>query len=573
MSDVLLFDGAFGTYYNMLHGTSIVPEFANLNRKNAVYEIHREYIAAGAQAIKTNTFAANAALCEDPALLGEIIKNGYETAVLAAGNTVKVFADIGPIAGENAAYEYERITEQFLSLGAKCFLFETQQELLPLKGAIRRIKEAVRGATVMTSFAVSQDGYTRAGGYYRSLVEEALSIGADYAGLNCICGPSHMLELMRALDTEKYPLIAMPNSSYPSVVSGRTVYLDNPDYFSDLLVKLCQCGVRVLGGCCGTTPKHIRAAAEKLRKVTGSEKVEAPIRRVAGPGEGRADFFKKEGKIVAAELCPPVDTDMTYVLGAAERLKACGSDYITVPDSPLAKPRAGSMMIAAKIQREVGIKTIPHMACRDRNRIGLQGELVSGNIEGIENVLVMTGDPIPDAARDGNKNVFGFNSFRLMRFIHALNEDLFSGAPYRIFGVLNLNARRFDVELRRAEEKILNGAVALFTQPVFTRQNVENLAAAHAALRCTLLAGIMPVAGYRNAVFLNNEVAGIEVPQRILDLLKDKGPEETKEISVGFCQQLIDRVYDLCDGFYMITPLKKIDFTEAVIQYIRRKES
>ena len=182
----------------------------------------------------------------------------------------------------------------------------------------------------MTSLRSPQDGYTRAGGYYQSLVEEALSTGADYAGLNCICGPSHMLELMRALDTEKYPLIAMPNSSYPSVVSGRTVYLTTQIIFLTCWSNYCQCGVRVLGGCCGTTPKHIRAAAEKLRKVTGSEKVEAPIRRVAGPGEGRADFLKK-GKIVAAELCPPVDTDMTYVLGAAERLKACGSDYITVP--------------------------------------------------------------------------------------------------------------------------------------------------------------------------------------------------------------------------------------------------
>ena len=568
---MMLFDGAFGTYYHALHGSAIAPEFANIHRKNAVYEIHREYLAAGAQAIKTNTFAANFSLCSDSSTLGEIIKNGYETAVLAAGGNGKVYADIGPICSENAGYEYGRITEQFLSLGATNFLFETQQETTCLKDAVRRIKSTGNKTKVLVSFAVSQDGYTKTGGYYKSLIEDALSAGADYAGLNCICGPAHMLELIRALDTENLPLIAMPNSSYPSMVNGRTAYIDNPEYFSELLVKLYQCGVKILGGCCGTTPNHIRAAAERLHSAAGIKML--PVRRksvcVSAP---EPEAFSKNRKIIAAELSPPADTDMTYVLSAAEQLKACGADYITVPDSPLAKSRAGSMMTAAKIQREIGIPAIPHVACRDRNRIAIQGELLAGNIEGIRTLLIMTGDPIPDTARDGNQSVFGFNSFRLMRFVSALNGDLFAGAPYRICGVLNLNALHFDVELKRAEEKIRNGASVLFTQPVFTRQNAENLEAARQSLNCMLLAGMMPVAGYRNALFLNNEVAGIEVPQRMLEMLKGKDEEETKKISVGFCQQLIDRVYDSCDGFYLITPLKKIAFTEEIVNYIRGKE-
>lgn len=572
MSDVLLFDGAFGTYYHALHGSAMAPELANLHRKNAVYEIHREYLAAGAQAIKTNTFAANSALSTDSSLLGEIIKNGYETAVLAAGGSERVFADIGPIRSENAAYEYGRITEQFLSLGASNFLFETQQELEPLKASIRRIQAVRRNARIFVSFAVSLDGYTKAGGFYKTLIAEALAAGADYAGMNCICGPAHMLELIQDLDVEAQPLLAMPNSSYPSMVNGRTAYIDNPDYFSDYLVRLYQCGVNVLGGCCGTTPNHIRAAAEKLRAASGIKRL--PVRKKAEAlktAEPKG-FLTEDRKMIAAELSPPIDTDMTYLLGAAERLKACGADYITVPDSPLAKPRASSVMTAARIQREIGIETIPHVACRDRNRIALQGELLSGNMEGLRNILALTGDPIPDTARDGNPSVFGFNSFRLMEFVRALNSDLFADSPYRICGVLNLNARNFDVELRRAEEKIRNGATVLFTQPVFTRQNAENLTAARQSLSCMLMAGIMPVASYRNALFLNNEVAGIEVPARILTLLKDKNAEETKEISVGFCRQLIDRVYDSCDGFYLITPLKKLEFTEMLIEYIRGKE-
>ena len=566
-----LFDGAFGTYYQRLTGSGENPEQAVLNNPYIVREIHQRYIQSGANAIKTNTFGANTAVYNDAKTVKAIIKAGYRIAQEAAGVSCAVFADIGPVRSESpeADGEYLRIVEAFMEEGAVNFLFETFPGAEGLLPAIDLIKKNIKDSVVITSFAVSQDGYTAEGEYFIDLFEKTGAAGADYTGLNCICGPAHMLELISRCDTAKYRISAMPNAGYPSVVNGRLVYIDNPDYFAGKLGEIASRGARVIGGCCGTTPDHIAAIKRLLGEKSVSEpKSGAYSPRIAVP-RITEEVPDKHRKLIAVEIDPPVDADVSFLMSAAEKAKACGADYVTLADSPLARTRADSFMLAGKIQREIGIKTIPHLTCRDKNQIAIKAQLLAGNIEGIRNVLAVTGDPVTKTNRSDLKDVFGFNSYKLISFIAKLNADIFGKTPYAVYGALNINSVNFPAELRRAEEKLRNGACGLFTQPVYTKTHIENLRAARERLKCRLFAGILPFASLKNALFLNNEVTGIDIPRETVESLKGASEEEVRSISVGFCKSRIDDAYDLCDGYYIMTPMKKIDFVLDLITYIR----
>lgn len=561
----LIFDGAFGTYFAQRGGRG-APELANIARPDDVLEIHREYIEAGAQAIKTNTFAANLGLDGDFDRIKEILEKGWELAKRAAeGENVRVFADLGPIYSDGAAEEYIRLADVFLDLGARDLLFETLNDAAALKDVIAHIRRRAQGCTVIASFAVGQDGYTKTGHYYKTLLTEAEQAGADHVGLNCICGPAHMLRLIKDIPTGRHSLAAMPNAGYPTIVNSRTVYQDNPEYFADKLCEMYAYGADIVGGCCGTTPEHIRLAAELMKK---TKRISAPVvesvkRRVEKPR------FKQA--VIAVELSAPVDTDTEYILSASAKAKESGADFITVPDSPMGKTRANSFMISAMIERRVQIKTIPHVCCRDKNQIAIKGDLLAANIENVDNVLAITGDSVTKTDRNDAKNVFNFNSYKLIEFIRGLNETVFEKRPYNICAALNINAANFGVELERARRKIESGAVCLLTQPIFSEENIKNYLLAKEKLDCRILAGVMLLAGYKNALFLNNEVPGVEIPESVIDSLRDKGAEETKKICVDYAINIADRVSDGCDGYYIMTPLKKIDFSAQVVKYLRRK--
>lgn len=567
MKPFFLFDGAFGTYYHKHNPDCRYPELANLEDKETVSLIHREYLDSGVNALKTNTFGANSFVFPDRAKLVQIIRNGYRIAVGAAEQKAAVFADIGPALGDCPEDSYLETADLFLQEGATRFLFETQHSASELLSAIRRIKASVPDSIVIVSFAVSQDGYTQTGEFYQSLLAQADAAGADYVGLNCICGPAHLLRLVSVLDTEKYAVSVMPNAGYPSVINGRTVYVDNPDYFSDKLTQIYRCGVRALGGCCGTTPRHMKATAEKLRLAgapcpplrPATDKPTAPT-----PVPAQWDH-----PIIAVELSAPADPDISFALSAGAKMKAAGADFITIPDSPLARARANSLMISSKIHRELDMPVIPHLCCRDRNQIAIKGDLIAAHIEGLRDVLAITGDPIPEADRTSAKNVFGFNSYRLIRFISTLNRELFSAAPYRICGALNTSSPQFSQELKRAEEKLKCGADCLLTQPLFSEENLRNYRLAKKELGCRILAGIMPLAGYKNAVFLDNEVPGIRIEPELIARLKDKSPEQAREICLDFAEKIIDQIKEGCDGFYIMTPLKKAELSERLVRYIR----
>ncbi|MBQ7792824.1 MAG: homocysteine S-methyltransferase family protein, partial [Clostridia bacterium] len=254
MKQPFYFDGAFGTYYREKYETNEPCEFANLTHPQRVLEIHKEYIGAGVDAIKTNTFGVNSALSQDEYKIREILTSGYLLACQATENTdVTVFCDIGYIDGEHQKEEYLRNVDAFLSLGAKNFLFETLQEYESLHEVIGYLKQKEPSATVLVSFSVSQDGYTKKGYFYESLLKQASSV-ADIVGLNCQCGPSHLYQLVERLNLSDYPAFsAMPNAGYPQSVNGRTVYSNNIEYYAEKLLSIAALGVSVIGGCCGTT--------------------------------------------------------------------------------------------------------------------------------------------------------------------------------------------------------------------------------------------------------------------------------------------------------------------------------
>ena len=573
------FDGAFGTYYFESGGCHEYCELANLDEGELVRQIHREYIAAGATAIKTNTFGANSFLL-DGRQTEEIIKKGFALATEAAAAKATVFADIGGIHTEPeiAQVEYLRIADLFLQCGAKHFLFETLPELSPVLPATAAIKERDPEAEIIVSFAVSQDGYTQSGLYYKELIAAAASVpGITACGLNCICGPSHLLTLIRQLDLTDVCFSAMPNAGYPQTINGRTFYRNNAVYFSQKLKEIYCAGATIVGGCCGTTPEHIRLAVDAIRKeqngvpATTLPAVSAPL--PASRQNSFADKLKNKNRVIAVELDPPLTPDISFQLGAAQKIAEAGGDVITVADSPLSRARADSLITAARIHRDTGMEVLPHLTCRDRNHIGIKSALVGAGIEHVHNVLAITGDPVAQTDRNRIKSVFSMNSFQLISFIRSLNDEIFFDDPYQIGAALNINAPSFDAELERAQRKVESGANFFLSQAIFSPAAVENLDRAARKLCVPVLAGILPIAGYKNAVFLNNEVSGITIQDELIQRLKDQPPDAAREISLEYSKKIIDSVAGTAGGFYLMTPLKKVDLVCELIRYIRQRHA
>ncbi len=574
-TNISFFDGAFGTFYFEKTRDYKPCELANIHSPQTVINIHKDYIAAGAQAIKTNTYSVNSAVFPDLLQRKEIIKTAMVNAKEAAEDTdTQIFCDIGYINSDkdDVELEYVYIANDFLKNGGENFLFETLPEFSPIVKALEFIKEKMPGAVIVTSFAVSQDGYSKKGIYYKNLLQQALDCPyVDIVGLNCQCSPSHMRNLIKNLDKMYKPLLAMPNSSYPSAFNGHMTYDDNSEYFAQKMVEISTYGADIIGGCCGTTPRHIRLAIDSVKKLNGKKEEKQQVNQVIEPKNTRFTIPEicKNKKIIAVEIDPPMDSDMSFGISAGFKLKEAGVDVITVTDSPLARARADSIMVAAKIKREVGIETMPHISCRDKNRISLKGGLIGASFENINNVLAVTGDPIMQDIFSGKTGVFSFNSYGLISFIQQLNSEIFKATPFATGRALNVNVPNFDKELARAKKKLEKGAKFFLTQPMYNDEAVANFRLAAAELSVPVLAGLMPPAGYKNAVFLNNEVSGITMDEDFVQSLKDKERAEVVEISTDFCFDIAKKVADVRGGFYLMTPMKRVDLTVRLTEKIR----
>ena len=577
----LLFDGGMGTYYKTKPGQEC--EQANLTDPEGILAVHRAYLAAGADAIKTNTFSLPRLAAAQQPGWEQLADAGWQLAAKAAGETgAAVFADLGPAPNtENLPAEqvYLAVAKRFALLGAQNFLFETLSAEDGVLEAIRALKQTVPEAFVLVSFAVLPDGYTREGRYCAELVRRMAQSGVvDAVGLNCVSAPGAMRALVQQLGDAGLPLSVMPNAGYPVVARAQVRYQGKPEYFARELSRLAAEGVRILGGCCGTTPQHIaalRTALDALPETLPAAPAAKPAEAAKSVVEMDDAFLRKlraGQRVIAVELDSPKDADLTAYLEGARRLQAAGADLLTIADCPIARARMDSSLVACRVHRELGMNVLPHMTCRDRNLNATKALLLGLYAEGVREVLAITGDPIPTAERDEVKTVYQFNSRKLAQYIVSLaGEGREMPSPITVFGALNLNARNFEVELRRAAEKLENGMSGFLTQPVLSAQAVENLKKARETLgeQAKILAGILPVVSQRNAIFMENEVNGIHVDEAIIQKFEGLDRAAGEELGLEVSVQAAKAAAPYADGFYLMTPFNRVALMERLIARLR----
>ena len=577
----LLFDGGMGTYYKAKPGTEC--EQGNLLDPAGVRKVHREYLAAGAEAIKTNTFGLPRMAAARQPDWQALARAGWKLAAEAAVETgAAVFADLGPAPDTEAAPAgsiYTAVARCFVEQGAKNFLFETLSSDAGVLEAVQAVKAQIPDAFVLVSFAVLPDGYTREGMYSKDLVRRMTESGiVDAVGFNCVSAPGAMRTLVQQLGSTALPLSVMPNAGYPVVTRTQVKYQGKPEYFAKELARIAAEGVRILGGCCGTTPAHVAALRAALDSLPAVEKA-APAVQVSTPEAPTVEkddaFLRKLNagkKVIAIELDSPKDADLTNYLAGAKRLQAAGADLLTIADCPIARARMDSSLVACRVHRELGLCTLPHMTCRDRNLNATKALLLGLYAEGVREVLAITGDPIPTAERDEVKNVYQFNSRKLAQYIVSLaGEGREMPSPMTVFGALNLNARNFEVELRRAGEKLENGMSGFLTQPVLSEQAVENLRRTRETLgeRAKILAGIMPVVSQRNAIFMENEVNGIHVAEDIIEAFAGLDREQGEALGLEISLKMAREALPYADGFYLMTPFNRVALMERLIARLK----
>ena len=579
----LLFDGAMGTYYKAAPGVEC--EQANLTDPAGVLAVHREYLAAGADAVKTNTFSLPRLAAAHAPGWEQLAQAGWQLAVQAAEETgAAVFADLGPAPDTEAVpagQVYTAVAKQFAALGARNFLFETLSSDAGLLDAVGAIKAEVPDAFVLVSFAVLPDGYTREGMYCKDLARRMQESGiVDAVGLNCVSAPGAMRTLAKQLGGS-LPLSVMPNAGYPVVTRTQVKYQGRPEYFARELGRLAAEGtVQILGGCCGTTPAHIAALRAELDSLPVVEKT-APAEEFSTVKkqtvENEDSFLRKLNageKVIAIELDSPRNADLTGYLEGAKKLQAAGADLLTIADCPIAQARMDSSLVACRVHRELGLCTLPHMTCRDRNLNATKALLLGLYAEGVREVLAITGDPIPTAERDEVKNVYQFNSRKLAQYIVSLaGEGREMPGPMTVFGALNLNARNFDVELRRAKEKLENGMSGFLTQPVLSAQAVENLKKSRETLGADakILAGIMPVVSQRNAIFMENEINGIHVEDWIIEKFAGLDRAQGEELGLAISLEMAKAALPYADGLYLMTPFNRVALMERLIGRLKQE--
>ena len=573
----LLFDGAMGTYFAALPGRAEERcERACLDHPEEVRAIHRAYLEAGCRAVKTNTFSVGADLAQgDENLAEEIINAACRLAQEeASAFDAYVFADLGPAPEDSTLSpgdNYCRQADWFLDRGIRHFLVETLPSDDGIPELARHLKARCPEAYLIISFAVGPGGTTRYGVSGAELYRRAAALPeVDAVGFNCVSGPHHLLEYIQTLYPVEKPLSVMPNAGYPTVLGRRTVYHGAPEYFGQKLAQIAQAGAAIVGGCCGTTPAHFAQAKRALESTPALSVPAVPAgakERRAPDANTLAEKLNSGRRVIAVELDPPVDDNITPFLDGVRVLRDAGADAITIADCPIGRPRADSSLLACKIHRELGVEPLPHMTCRDRNLNATKALLLGLSMEGVHNVLLVTGDPIPTEDRDEVKSVFNFNSRKLARYVSGLNEQL--STPFQIFGALNVNAKNFDMQLKMAREKEGNSVAGFLTQPVLSREALDNLKRAREALNGKILGGIFPIVSYRNACFLNNEIAGMRVCDEIIQLYKDRDRGESEALAAAISARVAREIEPYTDGLYLMTPFRRVELITRIIREIR----
>lgn len=580
----LIADGSFGTYYSQKYKTVDIPEYANITASQRISEIHTEYINSGAKLIRTNTFASNTySLDCSIEEVKENIKAAYKIAkeaVEQSGKEIFIASNIGPVPAvfqpdfEAVEEEYYQIAKTFIDEGADILCFETFTQSEHIMPAIKRIKEECN-PFIIVQFCVNQYGYSEAGESAERLVSEtAFSKCVDAVGLNCGVGPAHMQQILSRINLNNNCFVtAMPNAGYPLLVRNRVKYADNPIYFASKVNDIALLGADIIGGCCGTTPDYIREVAKtidltptvKSDETSANNENEKPV--IKKSFFRNADGTIKDKKLIAVELAPPFGANDKKLLEAAHMLKGLGVDVLTFPDSPSGRTRIDSVLMAQKVKNVTGFEVMPHICCRDKNAIAMRSTFLGASINDINNFLIITGDPIPVMARQVVKSVFNFDSVGLMRIADEMNSEALKDSPLTYGGAINQSRRRIESEIKRVQKKMEAGAEFFLTQPVFTAEDAERLRRVKEETGARILCGIMPLVSRKNALFMKNEISGVNVTDEVIERYPENADREDGEnVGVELAKEMIAATRDFADGYYFSFPFNRTYLLKRIIE-------
>lgn len=582
----LIADGSFGTYYSQKYKTVDIPEYANITAPQRISEIHTEYINSGAKLIRTNTFASNTySLDCSIEQVKENIKAAYKIAkeaVEQSGKEIFIAGNIGPVPAvfqpdfEAVEEEYYQIAKTFMDEGADILCFETFTQSEHIMPAIKRIKEECN-PFIIVQFCVNQYGYSEAGESAERFVSEtAFSKCVDAVGLNCGVGPAHMQQILSRINLNNNCFVtAMPNAGYPLLVRNRVKYADNPIYFASKVNDMALLGADIIGGCCGTTPDYIREVAKtvdltptvKSDETSANNENEKPV--IKKSFFRNADGTIKDKKLIAVELAPPFGADDKKLLEAAHMLKGLGVDVLTFPDSPSGRTRIDSVLMAQKVKNVTGFEVMPHICCRDKNAIAMRSTFLGASINDINNFLIITGDPIPVMARQVVKSVFNFDSVGLMRIADEMNSEALKDSPLTYGGAINQSRRRIESEIKRVQKKMEAGAEFFLTQPVFTAEDAERLRRVKEETGARILCGIMPLVSRKNALFMKNEISGVNVTDEVIERYPETADRENGEnVGVELAKEMIAATRDFADGYYFSFPFNRTYLLKRIIEEV-----
>jgi homocysteine S-methyltransferase len=605
---VLVCDGAMGT---MLYakGVFINKSFdaLNVSQPDLVAEVHQEYVRAGADIIETNTFGANRIKLGSFGIadrLRAINEQGARIARHAADDRAYVAGSIGPLGiriepwgktGVDEAREFFR--EQAAALaagGVDLFILETFRDLSEICAAIDAVR-SVSDLPIVAQMTTEENGDTLDGTPPERFAPELERRGATVIGVNCAVGPAPMLDTIERMAAVSHlKLSAQPNAGKPRDVEGRNIYLCSPEYMASYARRFILHNVRIVGGCCGTTPEHIRqikTAVRGLAPAVVRDAVSGSPRRFGASAESRiatppvaleqksrmAHALARGRFVVAVELQPPRGFQTDQVLDRARRLKIRGVDVINIPDGQRAGARISALSLAVLIEQQAGIETVLHYACRDRNLLGIQSDLLGAHAMGLRNVLLITGDPgrvgdYPDATA-----VFDVDSIGLTNVVTRLNHGCDVGgqpigAPtaFHLGVSVNPGASNLDQELKRFDYKVEAGAEFVITRPVFDVRAFELFLRRISPAKLPVLAGVFPFESARNAEFMANEVPGVRVPDALLDRMRRAdGPDAAAAEGIAIARELAAELRRMVQGVQVSTQSGDVDAALAVIDGLR----
>jgi homocysteine S-methyltransferase len=614
-AQVVIFDGAMGT---MLYARGVFInqcyDELSVRAPDLVRDVHAAYVRAGAEVLETNSFGANRLKLAQYGLEARVRELNIGAARIAreaAGDALLVAGAVGPLGvriepyGPTAVDEARAIfREQMHALkegGADLFILETFGDLVEIEQAIRAAREVDPDMPVVAQMTIGVDGRTPYGATPEDVARALDRWGADVVGLNCSVGPQAILDAIECMArVTKRKLSAQPNAGMPRDVGGRSMYMASPEYMASYARHLIHAGAKVLGGCCGTTPDHIKAVAQGVRPLAprhpggggrgagtdgarGSEQLAASPAKATGVEpvafRERSRFAAKiaQGVFVSSvEIVPPRGVDASKLLADAATLKAAGVDAINVPDGPRAQSRMGALPTSLLIEQQVGIETVTHYCCRDRNLLGMLSDLLGASALGLRNILIITGDPpkmgpYPDATA-----VFDIDSIGLTNLVSNLNRGLDPGgnaigAPTRYAIGVGVNPAAIDLaqEIKRFEWKVDAGAEYAITQPVFDVAQLERFLEQIAHVRIPIIAGIWPLVSVRNAEFLANEVPGVTVPEGVIARMRAasaRSKEAAVAEGIAIAREMLERVRPSVQGVQVSAPFGKVELALEVFR-------